>query len=563
MVGFKTTQLPNIVQPLSGEEIIGAVQAGINVQAPLSTLQVTGPTGPTGPTGAASFVTGPTGPSVTGPTGPTGAASFVTGPTGPTGNTGAASTVIGPTGATGSQGAIGPTGAASTVTGPLGPTGTTGAASTVTGPTGPAGSASTVTGPTGPTGAASTVTGPIGPTGSASTVTGPTGATGAASTVTGPTGPAGSASTVTGPTGPTGSASTVTGPTGYTGPTGPTGAASTVTGPLGPTGPTGPTGATGAASTVTGPTGPATTGDVGRNLIHNSMFRVQQRGAGPFTAAGYGPDQWVLSQSTSTQSGTIIALADADRTAIGDEQAEYAYQSVCGGTAGAGDFCNVGQRIEDVKRLSGKTVTISFWAKANTGTPKLGIELYQVFGTGGSPSTAVNIPIQAVTLSTTWARYTASIAVPTSIGKTFGTTLQTDSTELIFWLSSGSTNAVAASSVGVQSYTLTLWGVQLEIASVATILEKIDLAAELAACQRFYNIVVIAGSGSAGVSDYSAFYFPVAMRAVPSLTSVNNLVSSNISSGTYSLITTYGGYLLLTGSSAFVSVAEVAASAEL
>lgn len=42
--------------------------------------------------------------------------------------------------------------------------------------------------------------------------------------------------------------------------------------------------------------------------------------------------------------------------------------------------------------------------------------------------------------------------------------------------------------IGVQSYTLQLWGVQLEIGSVATALEMPDPQQDLAKCQRFYQV---------------------------------------------------------------------------
>ena len=250
------------------------------------------------------------------------------------------------------------------------------------------------------------------------------------------------------------------------------------------------TGALAAATATTTYAPLAALDNTGRNLMHNSMFRVQQRGAGPWTAAGsWTADRHSLQLSTSTASVTIVTLADADRTAIGDEAARYALQCVGSGTAGAGDYIICDQHdIEGVQRISGKTVSVSFWAKATSGTPKVGLSLSQVFGSGGSPSANVTaIGSQSFTLSTAWARYTSTaIAVPTSIGKTFGTTAGTDYTCVQFWQSSGATNNAAAGGIGVQSYTAQLWGEQLEVASVATQLDKPDLAGDLENCQRFF-----------------------------------------------------------------------------
>jgi hypothetical protein len=250
--------------------------------------------------------------------------------------------------------------------------------------------------------------------------------------------------------------------------------------------------------------------NVGRNLIHNPLFNIAQRGAGPWTVSGsYTTDRWLISLVGGSETVSQIALPDGDRAAIGDESARYCLQSVCVGSAGAGDSTQMYQGIEDVRRLSGKTVTVSFWAKAVAGTPKLGISLFQLFGSGGSPSAAVGgIGSQAVTLSTSWARYTsAPIVMPSVSGKVFGTTVNTDYSGLIFWLSSGSTNNANSGGVGVQSYTLLLWGVQLEVGSTATPLEKPDPQQDLAKCQRFYQVypsMFITGGVAGAVYGYTA-----------------------------------------------------------
>lgn len=285
-------------------------------------------------------------------------------------------------------------------------------------------------------------------------------------------------------------------------------------------------GALSVAGAVTGAGFAAMAASTGRNLIHNSMFRVFQRGTGAFTSSGiYTADRWAIYSSVSTQSVTLVALADADRTALGDETAEVAFQSVCGGTAGAADYVETIHRIEDVKRLSGKSVTISFWAKANTGTPKVGFYMQQLFGSGGSPSTLVSFGSQNFTLSATWTRYMATIAVPSTIGKTFGTVAGSDFTQMGFTQSSGSTNNVLFGTIGVQSYTLSLWGVQLEFGTLATPLEKPDFMSELATCQRFYSISSIIMIGEVPASGYTvaaATTLPVQMRTTPSIFLLSN-----------------------------------------
>jgi hypothetical protein len=228
-------------------------------------------------------------------------------------------------------------------------------------------------------------------------------------------------------------------------------------------------------------------GDVGRNLIHNPLFYVAQRGAGPWTTNGvYTLDRWFLTFVADTNSASQLTLTDGYRTAIGDEAAQFGLQNTFAGNAAAGAYSQFLQRIEKVQRLSGKTVTLSFWASAGAAGLRLGANITQVFGTGGSPSAAVVVNGQSVTLSTSIARYNLTFAIPSSVGKTFGTNGD-DWTQAVFWFSSGATNNVAAGNIGVQSGTIVLWGVQLEIGSVATPLEKPDPRYDLDNCRRFYQ----------------------------------------------------------------------------
>lgn len=258
--------------------------------------------------------------------------------------------------------------------------------------------------------------------------------------------------------------------------------------------------------------------DVGRNKLHNALFRIAQRGVGPFAFNGtYTLDRWQIALNTDTVSVTKQALADADRTAIGDEEAFSALQNVFTGNAAAGAYNYVVQKVEDLQRLAGKTVSVSFWAKAASGTPKIGVSIDQFFGTGGSPSSTVNGNGTAVTISATWARYNVTLAIPSVIGSTLGTNSD-HYTALNLWFSSGSTNATRAGSVGVQSGTVQLWGTQLEVGSIITPLEKVDTQSDLAKCQRFYingQSLTVGGAAANGNAIHIPVYFPVTLRATP------------------------------------------------
>jgi hypothetical protein len=260
--------------------------------------------------------------------------------------------------------------------------------------------------------------------------------------------------------------------------------------------------------------------DVGRNLLHNPLFNVAQRGVGPWTTTGtFTLDRWSITLVTDAVSVTPGGLSDAQRSAIGDEAANTSLMNVFTGNSAAGAYNYIAQSIEGVRRLGGKTVTVSFWAVAGAAL-RLGLNFYQAFGSGGSPSAGAWIGAgQSVLLSTTWTRYSLTFAIPSTSGKTLGTN-SNDCTYLALWYSSGATNNANAGNIGVQSGTVQLWGIQLEIGSVATPLEKPDPQQDLAKCQRFYQVGISGiATGYTNASGYvSSFtYFPVTMRASPTV----------------------------------------------
>ena len=316
--------------------------------------------------------------------------------------------------------------------------------------------------------------------------------------------------------------------------------------------PTAPTPAPGDSDTsiattafVAGAVAPALN-NVGRNLVHNPLFNVQQRGQGPWTANGvFTSDRWGSNLVGGTQSITIIALTDADRAAIGDEAAEFALQAVVAGAAAAADYNQIYHTIEDVRRLGGKTITTSFWAKVASGSHKIGVTPFQFFGTGGSPSNYVQPNGLAVTIGTTWARYSVTQTLPSTSGKTLGTD-NNHYTGLQLYFSSGATSNAAAGGIGVQSGTFSVWGVQVEIGNVATPLEKPDPQQDLAKCQRFYQT---GGLFSAGYCLASQAFgisatLHVAMRATPNLIYTDggsgNLTTFTVGSFGAWAVTVYG-----------------------
>jgi hypothetical protein len=314
--------------------------------------------------------------------------------------------------------------------------------------------------------------------------------------------------------------------------------------------------------------------NVGRNLIHNGLFTVWQRGTTAVTThLGYSADRWQgLVAAPDTISLTRVSLTDADRAGIGDEEARYAFQNTFVGNTGG--YCGFQQRIENVQRLGNKTVIISFYAVAASGTPKIGINLYQVFGTGGSPSATVIVLATglAVTAGTTWVRYSVTIPLPSVAGKAYGTN-NDDYTLLRIYNSAGTTQNQQAGNIGVQSGIINIWGVQLEIAApgqvAPTPLEKMDAQQTLAVCQRFYctGNWIVSGYGTSGLTPApnAMHSLPVPMRAQAQIAVAGTPTLTNASAPGITPWNTaqFSVYLTVTATGAYQGYGGYTATADL
>jgi hypothetical protein len=212
----------------------------------------------------------------------------------------------------------------------------------------------------------------------------------------------------------------------------------------------------------------------------------------------------------------------------GYEAANYA-RLVTASQSAASDRATLNQKIENVRSFAGQTITLSFWAKASTGTPNIAVELVQNFGSGGSPSSSVTgIGATKFAITSSWARYSVTISVPSISGKTIGTTANTSFLTAGIWTSAGSDYNSRTDSLGNQNITVDIWGVQVEAGSVATAFQTATgtLQGELAACQRYYylhastlsNRAIGMGCYVSSTSAVVGFNLPVTMRVTPTAT---------------------------------------------
>ena len=263
----------------------------------------------------------------------------------------------------------------------------------------------------------------------------------------------------------------------------------------------------------------------GRNKIINGAFNVWQRGTtlGPtLTLNAYLADRWQLGSAGETTTYSQQTFTPGTAPVTGYESQYFARLAVTS-SAGASNYAQFLQRIEDVRTFAAETVTISYWAKADA-AKNVSLELQQNFGSGGSAS--VNTFIVKQALTTSWARYSATFTVPSVSGKTIGTSSYAD---FRFWLSAGSTFDARTSSLGQQNITFDVWGVQIEAGSTASPFQTASgsFGGELALCQRYYfrenwdaqTLYGIFASGSAASTTVANLFqpFPVQMRIKPSV----------------------------------------------
>ena len=259
-----------------------------------------------------------------------------------------------------------------------------------------------------------------------------------------------------------------------------------------------------------------------RNKIINGGFHVWQRGTSmsPGVSDQYLADRWKYSGIGSTFTASRQAFTTGQTEVLGEPI--YFHRAVVTSVAGSNNYVLFLQHLEDVRTLSGKTVTLSFYAKADGNKP-MAVEFTQSFGSGGSPSSTVTaIGVQKINLTTSWQRFTVTANIPSMTGKTIGTD-NNHCLNATFWFNAGSTYNSRTNSLGQQSGTFDIAQVQLEEGSFATPFEQRPIGTELTLCQRYFHIFNAYALDSypvlGGASCLDVVRFPVRMRAIPTLTS--------------------------------------------
>jgi hypothetical protein len=247
-------------------------------------------------------------------------------------------------------------------------------------------------------------------------------------------------------------------------------------------------------------------GPRGGNAIINGDFDIWQRSSSANLSLGYpAADRWLFTFGNAVQTGTFSrqSFSPGELSVPGYGQPGF-YARVNVTNNNSSTYSGIEQRIEDVRTFSAQQVTMSFWAKASSAL-SLGAVLVQNFGSGGS--TEVGTSQVNVNLTSSWQRFTYTVTLPSVSGKTIG----------------AGSHLGARLVLPLSSYTIDIWGVQIEAGSVATPFKLAgggSKAVELALCQRYYYIIkdisqdgmLLTRANTTAIGYYGDFVLPVRPR---------------------------------------------------
>lgn len=274
-----------------------------------------------------------------------------------------------------------------------------------------------------------------------------------------------------------------------------------------------------------------------KNKIINGDFNFW-RYAITQSTSGYGSDDRFLNQSTGSTKVHSRQQFTLGQTAVPGDPNYYS-RTVVTSVAGVGNFVTKAQRIEDVRRLANRTITVSFYAKADS-AKNIALSMLQNFGTTGSPSADVgNIGAQQFILSTAWTKYTATIAMPSISGKTIGT-IDSSFTELKFWFDAGSNFNASTVSLGQQSGTFDIALVQVEEGAISSGFEWLPQEVELALCERYLPDIPSGGGGGymgqcyGSTTAFIFINFRVTARSAPTGITVSAFTDFGVADAVFS-----------------------------
>lgn len=252
-------------------------------------------------------------------------------------------------------------------------------------------------------------------------------------------------------------------------------------------------------------------------------------GSGYVAATMWAAGHLGATKTVSRQSHTL------GQTAVPGGPSYFHRTQVTGAGSTADDNCASSTAIEYVKTLAGKTATVTFWAKADS-NKNIAVELAQYFGSGGSPSsTVVAIGSRQVSLTTSWQKFSFTVAIPSIAGKTLGTA-NNDYLALNIWYSAGSSHAARTASLPLQTGTFDISSVSLvegDATGEADPTSPRSIGLENLLVNRYYSQNSQAfGRAVSTTQSVHVIDFFTPMRAAPTISLINGSVNLQVNGST-------------------------------
>lgn len=250
------------------------------------------------------------------------------------------------------------------------------------------------------------------------------------------------------------------------------------------------------------------------NHVINGDFSIWQRGTSAAVASGSFDADRMLKLYDGT-GGTISITRQEftiNQTDVPGKPRYYRRFAQTVATTGQ-TYCDfLVQRIEGLRKFSGETVTVTFWAKMPAGASTFNVLLQYNYGSGGSP-TATEYSASSLTsaMTSSWQKVSITFTVPDLSGKTFGTTETTDYLAIIL----RATNVNAVQTFDIANLTLNID----DYTSNANPHRYESPTENLVRCQRYAwrADVEMAITDSFYTEDLASISCPVTMRIAPSL----------------------------------------------
>ena len=248
------------------------------------------------------------------------------------------------------------------------------------------------------------------------------------------------------------------------------------------------------------------------NII-NSTFSVCTYGITSTTSVAAGAydcfDKW--KRWVAADGGSLPTLTQSQQQIENGEldDIDYFYRlspDGAGSGFGAAADYQIEHNIKNGNRLmagEGNQVTVSFWARSSIANKKIGLAIWQGYGTGGSPSSDEDIAGDNWTLTSDWVRYSKTFTLNSIAAKTFGSNDNDVLGISIFTMWGSGVFATLVNSAGVAedfvgAGNIDITGVQIDPGDTALPYRAKNIEQEKQDVKRFH--LRLAGEGINGLS---------------------------------------------------------------